>query len=152
MRTAVFKAVIRISHVVAVDQIRITCIRYDRIVRLGVLSMIRKLMLASAVVAATAAAVISPADASGWYYHGPHGGYAWGYHGGYGYHGWGYHGCCYGGGAVAAGAAAGVVAGAAIGAAAARPAYVIPPVVYAPPRVVYAAPPVVYAPPAYYVR
>ncbi len=69
--------------------------------------MIRKFMLASAVVAATAVAVISPADAAGWYYHGPHGGYAWGYHGGWGYHGWGY-----GGGAVATGLAVGAIAGA----------------------------------------
>ncbi|HUC18501.1 MAG TPA: hypothetical protein VMA37_12540 [Acetobacteraceae bacterium] len=91
--------------------------------------MVRKFVLASILCAGTAVAAV-PAHAwyGGPYYRPP---------------------CCYGG-AVAAGAVAGLAVGTAIGvAAASHPAYVVPPpVVYAPaPPVVYAPPPVVYPPP-----
>jgi hypothetical protein len=108
--------------------------------------MFRKLMLTAGLAASVAMATASPAFAGGWVATGPHGvivghrGHA------LGYWGWGHGPCC--GGAVAAGAIAGLAVGTAVGiAAASRP-------VYAAPRVVYAAPPpVVYAPvPYYYVR
>jgi hypothetical protein len=106
--------------------------------------MIRKLLLASALVAGGALAVTSPATA--WTAVGPHGGWV---HGGGWYHG-GWRGCCWGGGAVAAGLAVGTAVGVA---AASRPAYVTPAPVYVPPRAVYVAPPpVVYGPGYYYVR
>ena len=101
--------------------------------------MIRKLGLAALSAAGLAAVSVSPAFAWGWVYHGPHGATVghWGgyghygyYHGGYGY----YHGCCYGSGAVAAGALAGAAVGTAVGvAAASRPVAYPPAVVYAPP-------------------
>jgi hypothetical protein len=101
--------------------------------------MLRKLVLTSLLVAGAAAAAVSPADARGWTYTGPHG--ATITH-------WGSGPCCYRGG-VAVGAIAGFAVGTAVGVAAAARPVLPPPVVYAPPPVVY-APPVIYAPGAYY--
>jgi len=105
--------------------------------------MVRKLILTSLLAACAGSTAFTPAIAGGWVAHGPNGGAAWGHTTPYRAPYPGYHGCCYSGGAVAAGAVAGL---------AAPPAAVVyaPP----PPRVVYVAPPaVVYAPrPVYYVR
>jgi hypothetical protein len=107
--------------------------------------MIRRITLTSLVAAATAMAAIAPAYAGTWTYTGPHGAVV--NHWGPGPHYWGSGPCCYGG-AVAAGAIAGLAVGTVVGAAAAsRPVYVAPPpVVYAPPPVVYAPGPYYYAP------
>jgi len=114
--------------------------------------MVRKLVMTSFLAACAGSVAFSPAMAGGWVAHGPNGGAAWGHTTPYRAFYPGYRGCCYSGGAVAAGLAAGT----AIEAAAARSALPPAAVVYAPPppRVVYVAPPaLVYAPnPVYYVR
>lgn len=102
--------------------------------------MDRKPLLTGLLGCALLLGAASPALANGWVYTGPHGAVV---------QHWGpgpYHPCCgYSGGAVAAGAVAGLATGVAIGAAA-HPAP--PPQVYvAPAPVVVAPPPVVVAPP-----
>jgi hypothetical protein len=115
--------------------------------------MVRKLILASLLMAGAAAVTATPAFANGFAsWSGPRGGGSASWSGAH-YGSYGRSGCCYGGG-IAAGAVAGLAVGTAVGVAAASraPYPVAPVVVYAPPPVVYAAPPVVYAPGGYYVR